>query len=92
MYATYTETGLSGEGTGVIWHDGKKARATPHCVLEVTGEYHNEMDVLRGFLDAMCELRSHKSEKMAMIYAEYKEWYVQRKRRGRKANGHSSLY
>jgi putative DNA primase/helicase len=52
----------------------KEGITTPPGVVEATGEYRSEMDVLGGFLDTLCDLSPHESEKMAVIYAAYEEW------------------
>jgi P4 family phage/plasmid primase-like protien len=61
----------------VVW--AKEGITTPSCVLEATGEYRNEMDILGGFLDALCDISPHDSEKIALIYAAYESWCISEK-------------
>jgi putative DNA primase/helicase len=56
----------------VLWV--KEGVITPPGVVEATGEYRTEMDVIGGFLEARCDISPHESEKMAVIYGEYEYW------------------
>ena len=61
----------------VLWV--KEGVITPPGVVEATGEYRSEMDVIGGFLDALCDLSPQESEKIAAIYAAYEAWCVAEK-------------
>ncbi len=61
----------------IIWT--KEGVTTPPGVVEATGEYRTEMDVIGGFLEANCDINPHDSEKMAVIYGEYGNWCISEK-------------
>lgn len=56
----------------VLWY--AEGIRTPPGVVDATGEYRTEMDVLGGFLEALCEQSPQESEKMAIVYGAYEDW------------------
>jgi putative DNA primase/helicase len=47
----------------------------PDIVCSATKEYRNDLDVIGQWIDAFC-VKAEKSERLSVIYGEFKKWIV----------------